>query len=1080
MNDIINRDQVFNAYKKLKHYYYYDNTSILIKEKIAEFESSTFEDSSDILDYKNILYNKVCAYFNLLLNENESISNDINITLLPKKISEDKLKINTNNFKANDKIKVDRLNIYIDAPIEAHIISLLWLMFVGRFLENEILDNSYANKLELNIDLNDHLPYENFKIFKPYFVQYQLWRDEAIKKAETLLDEKKNVTILSLDIKDYYHNIIFDLRDLDCTIKDKIISFFSNTDIEENKTNQFIDSALYINNLLFRIHQIYFEKVEKYLPIYSNQSKYPLPIGLISSGFLANYYLKDFDKTILQEVNPAFYGRYVDDLMFVFSDLNQHINSKLVSPTISFIEKSFVKKKIFSINSKEPLVYNVLFNKEGNLDNKENILNKINQDILKSNEDSNLSNIILNNLLDKISISFEDFIPKTFDYSKLEIQSNKVVLHFFDYKESRAVLNIFKSKLDEQRSEFRFLPDEDEISNDFDEEAFDLKYGDSVNKFRSIQDLSENKYGASKFLAKKIFAISFGRKDNDEITDKQILTFFKGSVGISFYTLWEKVIIYYIIGEKIDLLLQFRRNILSAISKIDHFNYKEQIKEDLKKYLDIAISSSFCLNPSLLEKFNFITDNEKRDLEFINSKVDLLLKSNLFRTSLISLPIVNFTKIDLKKFNLIDNDFTIFQKGNKDTFELNNYKFYLSPYYVPFHEVNIFKIFQTLSTIEQDNNFETINNNINEIPKNSFDEYYKINYLWKKKSKNYESVIEKYFEINKNNSEDYNYVDVNNITIKGELLPYEEVDKKIAIANLKVIDENIIKSVLKKPNLNRERRKEIFDLINKADALKSDLIIFPEVSIPFSWLKLLAERSHKRYMGIVAGLEHWVNIHKVAFNVIATVLPFRVNEYTTSLIKIRLKNHYSPSETEMLKGYRLCIPEPKCIDEKKAMGYDLFHWRKVYFSVYNCFELANIQHRSIFKSKVDFIIASELNRDTDYFSDIAGAWVRDVHSYFIQVNTSNYGDSRLLQPSKSYKKDLIQVKGGINSTVLVDNLEIKKLRDFQYMEYNLQKDYINMGKYDFKPTPPDFNRENVLKRINNEKFNTIKLDNGKL
>jgi len=75
------------------------------------------------------------------------------------------------------------------------------------------------------------------------------------------------------------------------------------------------------------------------------------------------------------------------------------------------------------------------------------------------------------------------------------------------------------------------------------------------------------------------------------------------------------------------------------------------------------------------------------------------------------------------------------------------------------------------------------------------------------------------------------------------------------------------------------------------------------------------------------------------------------------------------------------------------MGYDLFHWRKVYFSVYNCFELANIQHRSIFKSKVDFIVASELNRDTDYFSDIAGAWVRDVHSYFIQINTSNYGDS---------------------------------------------------------------------------------------
>ena len=59
MNEIINKDQIFNAYKKLKHYYYYDNSSILIKEKIAVFESSTFEDSNNILDYKNKLYDKV-------------------------------------------------------------------------------------------------------------------------------------------------------------------------------------------------------------------------------------------------------------------------------------------------------------------------------------------------------------------------------------------------------------------------------------------------------------------------------------------------------------------------------------------------------------------------------------------------------------------------------------------------------------------------------------------------------------------------------------------------------------------------------------------------------------------------------------------------------------------------------------------------------------------------------------------------------------------------------------------------------------------------------------------------------------
>ncbi|WP_160140164.1 hypothetical protein [Chryseobacterium sp. c4a] len=222
-------------------------------------------------------------------------------------------------------------------------------------------------------------------------------------------------------------------------------------------------------------------------------------------------------------------------------------------------------------------------------------------------------------------------------------------------------------------------------------------------------------------------------------------------------------------------------------------------------------------------------------------------------------------------------------------------------------------------------------------------------------------------------------------------------------------------------------------------------------------------------MGIVAGLEHWVNSKGVVFNFMVTILPFKINYYTTSIIKLRLKNHYSHFEKHQIKGYRLLIPNENL--DNYTMSYDLFHWRKTYFSVYNCFELADINHRSLFKSKVDFIIASEYNKDTSYFADIAGAWVRDIHSYFIQVNSSDFGDSRIIQPSKSFCKDLIQVKGGNNSTILVGNLDIQKLRNFQYKEYHLQKDDIDGGKTVLKPTPPDFDRKNVKIRIENKDFN---------
>ena len=81
------------------------------------------------------------------------------------------------------------------------------------------------------------------------------------------------------------------------------------------------------------------------------------------------------------------------------------------------------------------------------------------------------------------------------------------------------------------------------------------------------------------------------------------------------------------------------------------------------------------------------------------------------------------------------------------------------------------------------------------------------------------------------------------------------------------------------------------------------------------------------------------------------------------------------------------------------------------------------------KSKVDFIVATELNSDTNYYSDIAGSWVRDIHSFFIQVNTSEYGDSRIMKPSKSVEKNMVVVKGGKNSTILIDDLDIDSLEN---------------------------------------------------
>src|SRR5699024_7822781 len=58
----------------------------------------------------------------------------------------------------------------------------------------------------------------------------------------------------------------------------------------------------------------------KKLKLNSEHSEFPrlgLPVGLSCSAFLGNVVLDSFDKAIVQEIKPAYYGRYVDDIAII-------------------------------------------------------------------------------------------------------------------------------------------------------------------------------------------------------------------------------------------------------------------------------------------------------------------------------------------------------------------------------------------------------------------------------------------------------------------------------------------------------------------------------------------------------------------------------------------------------------------------------------------------------------------------------------------------------------------------------------------------------------------------------------------
>lgn len=316
----------------------------------------------------------------------------------------------------------------------------------------------------------------------------------------------------------------------------------------------------------------------------------------------------------------------------------------------------------------------------------------------------------------------------------------------------------------------------------------------------------------------------------------------------------------------------------------------------------------------------------------------------------------------------------------------------------------------------------------------------------------------KYFDLN-----DYLFIQKERVINYLDYGKKEKKDKlKIGIVNMKIYDSDLVDSFKKTPNISSKRLEKISGLLNTAVKNGAEVIVFPEVSIPMEWLGVVSDFARRHDVLIVCGLEHIIYENKLCCNYIATILPDKYKDYTYAVVKLRLKNHYSPKEKEWVKGYGWELPiEGNEKGQYWKKEYDLFRWKGIDFSTFSCFELANIQDRSLFTSFVDLLIGSVHNRDVNYYSNIMESLARDVHCYFVHVNDSSLGDNRIIKPSSTNSRNVLQVSGGINDVVLIGEVDIKKLRDFQIKDHNLQ-----MNDKSFKAVPPEYKYNNVKIRDN--------------
>lgn len=1025
------------AYKKLKSDAYYDKTKVILKKEIVEFEASKKSDK-DLDQYlvgiwKKLVYSTDDEWQEYIDKE---VLKDIDCIFLPKKLKESKGQdscIISNVQEDLHEIEVDEVQAFIQLPVIGHILSVLWVLTIGADLDQQ-MTNCYGNRLREDVYQTESCCKRERKItfspylFKPYYLEYEKWQDNALKTAEQHLKSDDEILIFTLDFHRFYYSLDITKGFIQDIFKE---NYSSCKDKQEKKCLR------RLNELASDIISSYAGKYQKYFPETKNRV---LPIGFLPSNILANYVLKKFDDVIINSWNPLYFGRYVDDIIIVDKVSPRHpMYEKIRTGKVTMTE--FIKQYLHSC---------------------------CRLGILQAKDEAQpcqVNSRLLSSLGKK---------------TKLFFNMKKSKIFYFSSENSLELLTTLRKHLEATKSEFRFLP-EDEVTfqeNDY-TRIFDIEQHE-INKFRDISKIRLNKYNLSKLLAKEQQIIFYHlRKDNHLIN--KLISSLTDIQLIDNYTLWERIIAIFGLQKEKKQLVDMIAKMGSIIHKVSYTD--RHVARNMRQSLRRFLFFDLCRVQSALWIFSDFHDDcfkQYKNCSLLRRHFSTFhsLSTAYERTRMgdkylyaiwteVFLVCQNFIKQKQTQYscNDLQSVVQLLADAGKDwksiKIQLQKYKYY--PYLVQNYDILLAR--QCISLVSASTKNEQGSpispQQYNEI----FDLFLEVNFQFKITSSDREKGWKGYTHGFSIKAIPMNTFGNTFSHAYGVAIANDSKKKfKIAVSNIKIGYENTERNFIGLPTTTQACGENIFGLVNSALKENADILVMPECCLPFSLLSRLAHTCKKNDLAVITGLEHLIVGEKV-YNLVAVILPFKENNIPCALIVLHPKNHFSPKEFESLfeRGF---VP----MDADHLLGpgqaqYELYKWHDLYFSVYCCFELSSITDRALFQSYADAVFAVEWNQDIYYYQNILEALARDLHCYCIQANSSDYGDSRITQPSKHDNQDILRVKGGEAPTVLVGTIDIEQLRFFQCKGFGEQK-----ADRRFKPTPPCFKKDIVGRKLRHEKL----------
>ena len=613
------------AYKKLKSYYYYNKNFILMRKKIADFEydhnnmESVFYEMASALQHPLSTHSKL--YFDNLLSK-------LDFYVIPKQFNS--MNRNTSNPVSNtiqrDK-RMKTVNFFIDALIEVHILDTLWTVFLAKmdFDLDVVSSDVYGNTINETVlfDPDGNVNFDNRVLFNRYFIKYTEWRNKAFRSMEYNYDSANDAILVSLDIKSYFYSVRFDFNSLN--------AYFLN--------HSLLHDIRFLTSFMKRLYSSYLRIVKPYRKdmIHFKKNDYILPIGLFSSMFLGNLYLKDFDERVRSIKGVQYYGRYVDDILLV-------------------VRKSISQK-----------------------DNNKKIIGDL---------------FVQNGILTKKGGNYS-FVG----YKALFVQPEKIKVIYLDHTESRALIDIYNSSIRIIPSQMYPLPYFNVEITNFDENAYSIENFSKENKIRDIGFLGVDSFKVGSFfslLPRRYAHLKISDTDiQHEIREQlvQINKFFTGSQMIEFYANWLNYLYFLVLIHKNEKIWVFINNCKEQIKELKAYSLDKtlynnrselnlKVKAALNTHLDISLDISFSID---------IPYAKRRFVKRYHS-VKKYVASNMFEHSFVAFPLANyldysddvsFSKMELSEIGKIPENLT------------SSFKFVFSPRFIHYDEIILLRFYHS-------------------------------------------------------------------------------------------------------------------------------------------------------------------------------------------------------------------------------------------------------------------------------------------------------------------------------------------------------------------------------------------------